>query len=125
MRHARKLSFIDKTTIIFHRMLAQCATEPRQFTQALIYRVITGWGLYNILIWFYSGITLLSELAFNPEQFYRDFASLSLVQSQAQLTYDTLTASFGWQGGWAGFLFAVVVTWAKLEAELESGLCND
>ncbi|STE53175.1 Uncharacterised protein [Edwardsiella tarda] len=122
MRPLRQLSFKDKTQIIFQRILMQWVAEPRGFTLLLLRRFAIGIAAYNILLWFLSGMLLLSALVFNPVQFHHDFASLALTQSQADATYMVLMEGIGWRGIVIGLVFMVVVSWMQEITSEEKGV---
>ncbi len=122
MRPLRQLSFKEKTQIVLQRILMQWFTNPRGFTLHLLRRFVIGIAAYNIMLWFLSGVLLLSALVFNPVQFHHDFASLALTQSQADATYAILMEGMGWRGIVIGLLFMTVVSWMQEITAEEKGV---
>lgn len=113
MRPLCQLSFKEKAQIVSQRIVMQWFANPRGFALHLLRRFAIGIAVYNILLWFLSGMLLLSALVFNPVQFHHDFASLALTQSQADATYAVLMEGMGWRGIVIGLLFMAVVSWMQ------------
>ncbi|MGR3755302.1 hypothetical protein [Edwardsiella anguillarum] len=122
MRPLRQLSFKEKAQIVSQRILMQWFANPRGFALHLLRRFAIGIAAYNILLWFLSGMLLLSALVFNPVQFHHDFASLALTQSQADATYAVLMEGMGWRGIVIGLLFMAVVSWMQEITAEEKGV---
>nr|AWH59719.1 product hypothetical protein [Edwardsiella tarda] len=122
MRPLRQLSFKEKGQIVLQRIVMQWFANPRGFTLHLLRRFVIGIAVYNILLWFLSGMLLLSALVFNPVQFHHDFASLALTQSQADATYMVLMEGIGWRGIVIGLVFMVVVSWMQEITHEEKGV---
>lgn len=87
--------------------------SPKCFLMNVARRFMAGWMTTQLICWFWLGLSLLSQLVFNPEQFARDFASIEKIHHAAYLAAETINSSCGVYGVLGGFIFVAVLTWAQ------------